>query len=263
MELISELEKQIYTIISRNRTENGISAVTISKVLKTDSYNVRQTLTGSEIFGELCFTNSHGCYLPMICSTFPHYGLEHFCWYYSDVGSFLQESEESFLNKTEQKCRNTSQLIGRPLFQRNKIRMMRCSMLGMFKDIELRSKDQMNLPLAGLLEMEIAFNAKIQTSHGKIRIQSDVLLISKTNVYCFLFSNDNQISDRSIEKALELLNGSSLIFGQNFAVVPVIVSVKTSDQFQVRKNPAVSTGLSDAIPICSRNRLYQAVINIT
>lgn len=249
---LSELEKEIYAAIS---STGGISPGNLSGLLKVDLFDVKKVLSGSPLFSDLCYRNSRGNYCPMISGTSPHFGLEHYSWYYSSAEQFLKTGEADFMEKMEDSCINTATIIGTPRFPQKMAKVIRCSMTGLFKDLELLS----GKPLSPekYRNWETAFHVNISTAHGEIRMSSDVLLITETDVYPIVFINAEKPSEKNITKVMERTENFSVIMGKNCRIVPVAVMIGNSESFQTVSVHSGESENSLTVQVCSRDMMYR------
>lgn len=250
---LSELEKEIYAVISCST--GGISPGNLSGLLKVDLFDVKKALSGSPLFSDLCYRNSRGNYCPMISGSSPHFGLEHYSWFYSSAEQFLKTGEADFMEKTEDSCINTATIIGTPRFPQKMAKMIRCSVAGMFKDLELLSGKP--LPPERYRNWETAFHVNIATTHGEIRMSSDVLLLTDFAAYPIIFVNAEKPSERIISRIVERTEAFPVIMGENCEVVPVAVMIGSSESFQTVTVHSGAPEDSMKIPVCSRDMLYR------
>ena len=259
MARITETEREMYYIISGST--GGISPGNLSKQMKTDLFEVRKILANSPLFTGLCYRNSRGSYCPMICRSRPHYGLENYSWFYSSADQFLKTGEPAFMEKMEDSCLNTATIIGTPRFPQKMTKMIRCSMAGMFKDLELHSG--VSQMADGYKNWETAFHVNIAAPHGEIKMSCDVLLITGSAAYPITFVNAAAPSDKIISKIFEKTEFFSVILGEECPVIPCAVMVESSGTFSTVSVHNAETDSDIAIPVCSRDMMYRIITELS
>ncbi|MDO5445549.1 MAG: hypothetical protein Q4F31_08015 [Eubacteriales bacterium] len=196
----------------------------------------------------------------MISRSVPHYGLEHYSWYYSSAEMFLKVSEADFMEKMEDSCINTATIIGTPRFPQKMSKMIRCSMAGMFKDLELVSGK--NQPANKYRNWETAFHVNIVTPHSEIKLSCDVLLITESAAYPIVFVNAEKPSDKTIAKIIEKTDDFSIIMGNTYRLIPAAVMIGSSGSFQTVSVRSEETGCCYTVPVCSRDMMYRILTDL-
>lgn len=239
---ISRLERDMYTAVSNSRT--GLSPSSIARALRTELLDVRQALTVSPLFRELCYESSKGLWRPMISRSIPHYGLEHFCRFYSTAEDFMTCPEEEFHEE-----------YSTPALFRKYLNMQRCTVRALLIDIASRSAEEK----PDYKKWEVCFGTEISVAKIRLKISCDCLVINERGAYALQFFNAAAPQSDIAEKTYNSSRDLSLIFGPACPVTPVSVLTRASEHFSLARVREEGTDKNVCFPVCSRDRLYRAL----
>ncbi|MBO5556912.1 MAG: helix-turn-helix domain containing protein [Oscillospiraceae bacterium] len=236
-----ERERAVCAVICQS---DGIRARQIAARLGLDHRTVNQILYRSPLMKELCWQDRDFCWHGLVRQERPHGGLQELAGYYSTVGDFAALSEEAWLARMTEGCRNIGRSLNDTRGLIHSFRDCRAQMLRLTADL----RDMLG---EHILDWEIAFELRLKRSRY-VRIYADVLLISEDRVFSLEFKMKDRIDPEEVEQAAKYCPFLEIVFGPAYEVIPVLVLTAAKDLFQF-----VSIGGRDMVlPVCSGDMLF-------
>lgn len=232
------IERAIYHEIC---CHDGIKARDIEKRVPADRHLINQYLYTAPFMKELCYQDEGYRWHGIIRQDRPHSGLGEFCGYYSTVGEFLAQDEESWFADLLTGCKAIGRNLNdtRGLF--HSFRDCRRTMVNLFRDMEgVYSPD-----------WEIAFELRIKRARY-IRIYADVLVITEDRVFSLEFKMKDKIDPEEVLQAAKYVEYLEVLFGPDYDVIPALVLTRAMDLYAytpIAKSDA-------ALPVCSGDMLF-------
>lgn len=238
---MDSIERAIFAVICKN---DGIKARDIGRVLGKERSVVNHYLYGSPYIKELCYQDREYRWHGLIRQSRPHYGLEDFSGYYSDVDTFLHTPYNEWLDALKEGC----MYIGRNL---NDTR-------GLFHSFEDTHDTMASLfeDLDGVdySSWEIVFELRIKKAKH-IRIYADVLVITERYVFSLEFKMKDEIEDGDVKQAAKYNEYLEVLFGPDYEVISGLVLTTASDMYEY---VSIDDKRADSaeIPVCSGDMLF-------
>ena len=238
---IQQTEQAICALICQS---DGIRAREIARKLGLEHQTVNHVLYSSPLMKELCWQDREYRWHGIVRQARPHIGLQEFAGYYSRVCTFMDLSEEKWLQKLMEGCTNIGRNLNdtRGLF--HSFRDCREQMRRLFDDL---------LEMAGeaCLKWEIAFELRLKRSRC-VRIYADVLVITENRVFSLEFKMKDRIDPKEILQAAKYVPYLEIVFGPDYEVIPVLVLTGATDVFSF--HPAGEADM--VLPVCSGDMLF-------
>lgn len=238
---MDSIERAIFAVICKN---DGIKARDIGKVLGKERAVINRYLYGSPYIKELCYQDREYRWHGLIRQSRPHYGLEDFSGYYSDVDTFLHMPYSEWFDALKQGCiyigRNLNDTRG--LF--HSFEDAHDTMVSLFDDIEG----------VDYSSWEIVFELRIKKAKH-IRIYADVLVITEQYVFSLEFKMKDEIEDGDVKQAAKYNEYLEVLFGPDYEVISGLVLTTATDMYEyVRIDDKRAD--SAEIPVCSGDMLF-------
>ena len=240
---VSETERAIYAAVCRS---DGIRARDIAVSIGMDRAAVNRALYSSPLLRELCWQDSEYRWHGIVKQGYPHSGLMEFSGYYSLVRDFLPLSEEVWLSKLTEGCRN----IGRNL---NDTRGLMHSFRDCREQVLILFRDLIEMAGESILDWEIAFEMRLKRSRH-VRIFADVLIVSEGHVFALEFKMKDAIDPDEVMQAAKYVPYLEILFGPAYEVLPVLVLTAAQDVFRFER----IGGMDRLLPVCSGDMLFNA-----
>ncbi len=236
-----ELERAVCAVICAG---DGLRAREIAEKLGLDHATVNRTLYRSPLMKELCWQDRDYRWHGLVKQARPHAGLQEFAGYYSPVRDFLALSEEEWLSRLKEGCRN----IGRSLNDTRGLIHSFCDsrgqLLRLFQDLREMLGEQ-------CLEWEIAFELRLKRART-VRIYADVLIVTENRVFSLEFKMKDRVDPDEVLQAAKYSPFLEIVFGPGYELIPVLVLTAARETFTF-----VPIGRSDRIlPVCSGDMLF-------
>ena len=241
--MYSSIERAVCSAICSG---GGIKASEIASMLGVDRKTVNQVLYRSPLLQELCYQDREYRWHGIVRQGRPHSGLSEFSGYYGLVSGFLRLSDEAFLDKLTEGCRN----IGRNL---NDTRGLFHSFLDPGSVMVKLFADLQNMIGDRCLSWEIVFELRLKRSRH-VRIYADVLVITEDRVFSLEFKMNDRIEDEEVRQAAKYCPYLEIMFGREYEIIPVLVVTAAQDLFRF-----VQIGDRDMLlPVVSGDMLFNA-----
>ena len=235
-------ECDIFAVICKN---DGIKAKEIGHLIKKERSVINHYLYGSPYIKELCYQDDEYRWHGLIRQGRPHYGLEDFSGYYSDVETFMKTPYNIWLETLKSGC----EYIGRNL---NDTR-------GLFHSFE-DAHETMSALFEDLKEVvdysswEIVFELRIKKARH-IRIYADVLVITEKYVFSLEFKMKDEIEDDDVVQAAKYNQYLEILFGPEYEVISGLVLTGATDLYEYVPIDKDNPDLAE-IPVCSGDMLF-------
>ena len=223
---------------------NGIKAKEIAQSLGIERKTVNQILYRSPLLKELCYQDREYRWHGLIRQTRPHSGLFEFSGYYSLVSEFLSLTEDAWMERLADGCRNIGRNLNDTRGLLHSFRDCREQMVRLFEDL----RDMLG---ESCLTWEIAFELRLKRSRH-VRIYADVLVITENRVFALEFKMKNTIDPDEVTQAAKYCPYLEIIFGPEYEVIPVLVLTIAQELFEYA--PIEKTDMS--LPVCSGDMLF-------
>ena len=240
-ELFSKAELQIYSIISKR---DGIKAREIGLELGIDKSEISRWMVSSALMRELCYQDREYKWHAIVRQHAPYEGLYEFSGWYGTVGEFMAESETAWMSELENGCRRIGRNLNDTRGLIHSFTDCRKTMRALFDDLN----DMTDFPTE---KWEIAFEIRFNLMR-RIRIYTDVLVITPGKVYSLEFKMKNRIDPEEILQAAKYVPYLEILFGENMDIYPALVLTGGTDIF--RWEPIGKTDY--VLPVCSGEMLF-------
>lgn len=240
-ELFSETEMKIYSIISG---KDGIKAREIARILGLNKTEISRWMVSSALMRELCYQDSDYCWHALVRQEAPYVGLYEFSGWYGTVAEFMDETEETWLERLQEGCRRIGRNLNNVRGLIHSFRDCRETMRNLFTDLHEMSDYLLD-------QWEIVFELRLNMMR-RIRIYADVLVITPGRVFSLEFKMKDIIDPEEIQQAAKYVPYLEILFGRNMDVYPALVLTGASEFFSYEK-----IGESDyELPVCSGDMLF-------
>lgn len=238
MRHVDRIEAAIYEQIT---SHDGIKARDIARHVNADHTTINRHLYHSPFMHELCYQDDGYYWHGLIRQQRPHTGLGDFCGYYSYVSEFLELSEEAWMERLLNGCRQIGRNLNDTRGLLHSFRDCRETMLNLFDDLEGVWKPN----------WEICFEVRI--NRGKyIRIYADVLVITEDKAFSLEFKMKDTIEQEEVQQAAKYTEFLEVIFGSHYDVIPALVLTRAEDLYCYRQ----LQGTTAEVPVCSGDMLF-------
>ena len=225
---------------------DGIKARDIAKALNMDRAAVNRALFRSPLMQELCWQDSEHRWHGIMRQSRPHSGLYEFSGYYSLVREFMALSEDEWMERLTEGCKNIGRNLNDTRGLLHSFRDCRAHTASLFHDLY----DMMGSACG---EWESAFEQRLKRSRY-VRIYADVLVITENRVFALEFKMKNAVDPDEVLQAAKYCPYLEIMFGPEYEIIPVLVLTTAADMFQF-----VPIGDTDAVlPVCSGDMLFNA-----
>ena len=238
---MDSIERAIFAVICKN---DGIKAREIGKALGKERSVINRYLYGSPYIKELCYQDRDYRWHGLIRQSRPHYGLEDFSGYYSDVDTFLRTPCSEWLDALKEGC----VYIGRNL---NDTR----GLVHSFEDAhDTMARLFEDLDEVEYLSWEIVFELRIKKAKH-IRIYADVLVITEKYVFSLEFKMKDEIEGDDVKQAAKYNEYLEVLFGPDYEVISGLVLTTATDMYEYVR---IDSDREDSaeIPVCSGDMLF-------
>ncbi|MGI6229539.1 MAG: hypothetical protein ACOYJL_01360 [Tractidigestivibacter sp.] len=235
-----ERERAIYAAICRH---DGVKARDIAQTLGLPRKVVNQYLYRSPFISDLCYRDRDYLWYGMIRQDVPHAGLDQFSGWYGTVAEFMDQDEHGWLSELEAGC----QRIGRNL---NDTR----GLVHSFLDTRQAMRENFQaLREFGLAcgSWEICFELRIRRAR-RIRIYTDVLVISPEHAFSLEFKMKDQIDHEEVKQAAKYAPYLEVVLGDSYDVDPALVLTRAHDLY----THVPLEGSTADIPVVSGDMLF-------
>lgn len=242
MRRVDIIERDIFAVICAN---DGIKAKDIGRHLSKDRSVINHYLYGSPYIKELCYQDDEYRWHGLIRQGRPHYGLEDFCGYYSDVDTFMHMPYDKWIDTLKEGCsyigRNLNDTRG--LF--HSFEDAHDTMAALFDDLN---------EAADYSSWEIVFELRIKKAKH-IRIYADVLVITDKYVFSLEFKMKDVIEGDDVRQAAKYNEYLEVLFGPEYEVISGLVLTGATDLYDY---VAIDPDNPDSaeIPVCSGDMLF-------
>lgn len=241
---MDSIERDIFATICKN---DGIKAREIGKVLCKERSVINRYLYGSPYIKELCYQDRDYRWHGLIRQSRPHYGLEDFSGYYSDVDTFLRMPYNEWLDTLKEGCvyigRNLNDTRG--LF--HSFEDAHDTMVRLFEDLE-------DIDGVDYSSWEIVFELRIKKSRH-IRIYADVLVITEKYVFSLEFKMKDEIEGDDVKQAAKYNEYLEVLFGPDYEVISGLVLTTATDMYEYARIDGEREDSAE-IPVCSGDMLF-------
>ena len=238
-----DLERAVCAVICRS---GGVKAKNIADDLGIDRKTVNRTLYRSPLLHELCWQDDDYRWHGIIRQERPHSGLMEYAGYYSLVRDFLPLTEEAWLEKLTEGCKNIGRSLNDTRGLMHSFRDCRAQMLTLFHDLIDMIGDR-------VLDWELAFEFRLKRARH-VRIYADVLVITEDRVFSLEFKMKDAIDPEEICQSAKYVPYLEIVFGPDYEIIPVLVLTAARDLF--RFEPI--GGKDMILPVCSGDMLFNA-----
>ena len=236
-----EKERAVCAVICESR---GIRAKEIALRLELDRTTVNRLLYRSPLMKELCWQDRDYRWHGLIRQERPHLGLQEFAGFYGSVREFLALSEEEWLARLEEGCRNVGRNLNDTRGLIHSFRDSREVMLRLFADLG-------EMLGARTLDWEIAFELRLKRSRH-VRIYADVLIVTEDRVFSLECKMKDKIDPEEVLQAAKYCPYLEIVFGPDYEVIPVLVLTSARERFGFA--PIGESG--GVLPVCSGDMLF-------
>lgn len=236
-----EKERAVCAVICES---TGIRAKEIALRLGLDRTTVNRILYRSPLLKELCWQDRNYRWHGLIRQERPHLGLQEFAGYYGSVREFLALSEEEWLARLREGCRNVGRNLNDTRGLIHSFRDSREVMLRLFADLSEMLGER-------TLAWEIAFELRLKRSRH-VRIYADVLIVTENRVFSLEFKMKDKIDPEEVLQASKYCPCLEIVFGPEYEVIPVLVLTSAREQFGFA--PIGESG--GVLPVCSGDMLF-------
>ena len=240
-ELFSQDELQIYSLISQN---DGITAREIARRTGIEKTEISRWMVSSALMRELCYQDREYKWHAVVRQQAPYEGLYEFSGWYGTVREFMAEDEETWLKELEEGCRR----IGRSL---NDTRGLIHSFLDCRKTMRSLFEDLRSMAEITANGWEIVFELRFNPRR-RIRIYTDVLVITPEKVFPLEFKMKNKIEPEEVLQAAKYVPYLEILFGRGKDVFPALVLTGASELFTYE--PIGKTEY--VLPVCSGEMVF-------
>ena len=223
---------------------DGLKARDIAKLLDLDRKTVNHILYNSPLLKELCYQDKEYRWHGIVRQARPHSGLFEFSGYYSLVSEFLSLTEDAWMERLAEGCRNIGRNLNDTRGLLHSFRDCREQMLRLFADL----RDMMG---ESCMEWEIAFELRLKRSRH-IRIYADVLVITENRVFALEFKMKDAVDPEEVRQAAKYCPYLEILFGPEYEVIPVLVLTAAQELFEYI--PIGETEME--LPVCSGDMLF-------
>ncbi len=236
-----EIQRAICAEICRR---DGVRAREIARALNLDHETVNHMLYSSPLMKELCWQDGDFRWHGIVRQERPHAGLYEFSGYYSTVGEFLALSEDRWLERLCEGCRNIGRNLNDTRGLLHSFRDCRRQMVRLFEDLLEMMGDACRL-------WEIVFELRLKRSRH-VRIYADVLVITEDRIFALEFKMKDRVDPDEVLQSAKYVPYLEIVFGSGYEVIPVLVLTAVQDLFRF-----VQIGQKDAVlPVCSGDMLF-------
>lgn len=241
--LADQTDRAICAAICRS---DGITAREIARLLKLERSQVNRALFRSPLMRELCWQDGEYRWHGIMRQSRPHSGLSEFAGYCGLVRDFTALTEEEWLARLTEGCRNIGRNLNYTRGLIHSFRDCRAQMLLLFRDLR-------EMLGSACEEWEIAFELRLKRSR-RVRIYADVLVVTENRVFALEFKMKDAIDPEEVLQAAKYCPYLEIMFGPDYEIVPVLVLTGASELFRF-----VPIGGTDAVlPVCSGDMLFNA-----
>ena len=236
-----DLDRAVCAVICRHK---GIKARDIARELDADRSGVNRVLYASPLLRELCWQDREYRWHGIVAQGRPHTGLQEFAGYCGTVDEFVALSEEEWLARLTEGCRNIGRSLSDTRGLLHSFRDCRETMLRLFADLA----DMLG---ESVRSWEVAFELRLKRARH-VRIYADVLVITEERVFSLEFKMKDEIDPEEVLQAAKYVPWLEILFGPAYEVIPVLVLTAAADRFTF-----VPIGGRDAVlPVCSGDMLF-------
>ncbi len=251
MTVFSDIEKNIYSIISRH---DGIKASRIASDLHVERKEVNRCLYLSALMRELCYCDKEHYWYALIADRRPYSALWDFCAFYGAVSEFSACSEAEFMERMLDGCAKIGRSLDdhRGLF--HSFRDCRSTLIQLFEDIAFLTDGRVDTA-----KWEIAFEMRFNRAKY-IRVYADTVLVTDRTVFVFEFKMKKVIEEEEANQACKYVPYLEIIFGSRMRVVPVLVLTAAKELF-CTYTACDGNGQRRQLTVCSGDMLFNALDN--